>query len=390
MKKRIILGTLLTTTTSLMALDAAHAFLYKDPRVMGMGGASVAVGGYSTAVFSNPAGLTEIKKDHGFVIELLGVGATGSEQIMDFADDLGDAEDDTAAIADVISKYNGEHFHIDVSNYSSISKNSDAFAWSIGLLAATDVNLEPHSNSADGFLETSSRGYAGVILGAAKPFETGIGRIDVGMSFKYITQQSYEGALQAADIVKDSDEILDTLRDKFERKTSGFGVDLGVTYRPFENSFWHPAIGASVLNMGSMDMDNNYGQQPMTVNFGVSITPEVPILDKLVIAVDYLDAFNANEIRTYTYDDQGEIVYVDDVESDMMKRVCVGMGMGLIDSKYFSTQINVGMYQGAYTAGLDMTLTLLKLNLATYEEQIGTGGVDTPDRRYMVQLGLGW
>ena len=53
-----------------MAMYAENASLYKDPRIMGMGGANVAVGAYSTSVFSNPAGLTNIKKDHGFVVDL--------------------------------------------------------------------------------------------------------------------------------------------------------------------------------------------------------------------------------------------------------------------------------------------------------------------------------
>jgi len=391
MKKKIILSTLLGTTTSLMALGGAHSFLYKDPRVMGMGGASIAVGGYSTAVFSNPAGLATIKKGDGFVVEILGVSAAGTKDIKDFADDINDA-DEADEIAEVVSQYNGQHFHLDVSNYSSVSKNSDLFAWSIGLLAATDVNLEPHTNSADGFLETSSRGYAGVVLGAAKPLHTDYGRFDIGMSVKYVMQQSYEGSLTAADIVKDSDDLLETLRDKFEHKTSGFGVDFGLTYHPFENNYWHPAFGVSLLNVGDMEMDGYYGKQAMTLNFGASVSPEVSFLDKLVIAIDYVDALNENTIRNYTYASDAEDIlsYEDYEESDFMKRLRLGVGIGIYDGKYFATQLNAGMYQGAYTAGLDMTLTLFKLNVATYEEQIGTGDIDIADRRYLVQLGFGW
>jgi len=45
-KKRILSLALLGTTSSLFALGAEHAYLYKDPRIMGMGGANVAVGAY--------------------------------------------------------------------------------------------------------------------------------------------------------------------------------------------------------------------------------------------------------------------------------------------------------------------------------------------------------
>ena len=291
----------------------------------------------------------------------------------------------------VLEKYAGEHFNIGIDNYSAVSKNSDIFAWSIGILAAADMNFQAHPNGgSDGLLATTSRAYGGLVLGVAKPYETEYGRVDVGVGLKYISQVSYEGGLGISELVDEDEDIGETLQDKYEKTSSGIGVDLGVTYHPFENNYWHPAIGMSILNIGSMDMDDNYGGQPMTLNFGASITPEVPYLDKLVVAVDYVDALNSNVIRDYTYSDSGDVTYEDFDDTDVMKRLRLGVGLGLIDNSYFGTTVNVGMYQGAYTAGLDMRLTLIKLNIATYEEEVGTGSVEIPDRRYMVQLGMGW
>jgi len=392
--KKVVTLALLGATSSLMALGGEFASLYKDPRVMGMGGANVAVGAYSSSVFSNPAGLTNIKKDHGFVVDILSLGVSTSEKVGDFASDLDDAGDDDTKIFDVLDKYSGEAFSISASNYSSISKNSDAFAWSIGLLAASDATFTVHGNgSTSGSpIEAAGRGYGGLVLGAAKPYNTKYGRLDVGMSMKYIVQNSYEGPLYVSDL--QGDDVGKTLQDTYEKESSGFGVDIGVTYHPFVNSKWHPAFGLSILNIGAMEMDNNYGGQPMSVNVGASVTPEVPFLSKLVLAVDYVDMFNANTIRVYDYPSTSngtlEVAYTDYEDTDMMKRLRLGMGIGLVDSTYFSTTVNVGLYQGAYTAGLDMELTILKLNFATYEEQIGTGSVDISDRRYMAQIGIGW
>jgi len=384
MKKAIILSTLLGST-SLIALSGEFAYLYKDSRIMGMGGANVAVGSYSTSIFSNPAGLATLKKEDGFTVELLGltVGATGD--FKSFADDLDDAGEDEDKITEVIQDYAGDHFHVGVDNYTSVSKNSDLFAWSVGLLAAADVNYATHPNHTD-LLETSSRGYGGVLVGFAKPFDTQYGRFDIGVGVKFISQQSYEGTITSAELAGD-DDLIDVVEEK---KSSGFGLDLGLTYHPFMTSIWHPAIGMSLLNIGSMNMDDNYGGQPMTLNFGASISPEVSFLNKLVIAVDYVDALNANTIRIYEYTDNQISAYTDYEDSDVIKRVRLGVCIGLIDSTYFGTTLNVGMYQSAYTAGLDMTITLLKLNVTTYQEQVGTGSVDIPDRRYMVELGLGW
>ncbi len=389
--KKIISLALLGATTSLLAIGGEQAFLYKDPRIMGMGGANVAVGSYSTAIFSNPAGLANIKKEHGYVVDILNIGVSASSKTQNFSSDLDDAGDDAQKISDLIDNYSGEVFNVQVNNYSSVSKNSDLFAWSVGLLAATDVSVMVHGNGSQSGapIEVSGRGYGGLLLGGAKGFDTKIGKVDIGLGLKYIQQTSYEGPLYISDL--QGDDAMKTLQEKYEKSASGFGIDIGMNYKPFENSMWHPAFGLSILNIGSMSMDDNFGGQPTTVNVGASITPEVKFLDKLVLAIDYVDMFNANKIRVYTFDQTNDTQsYEDYADSDFMKRLRLGAGIGFIDGQYFSTQLNLGLYQGAYTAGLDMEITALKLNFATYQEQIGTGSVDIPDRRYMAQIGIGW
>ncbi len=381
---------LLSASSTLFALSAEHAYLYKDSRIMGMGGANVAVGGYSTSVFTNPAGLVNIKKDHGYVVDMLGLGFSATKEASDFISDIDDADTDQE-MTDVLQKYAGEHFHLSVDNYSSVSKNSDGLAWTVGILAAVDTNFQAHSNGSanGGFLATTSRAYGGLILGVAKPYETKYGRIDIGVSVKYVSQLSYEGSLGISELI-DDDDIGDQLQDKYEKEASGYGLDIGVLYHPFSNSAWNPAFGLSVLNIGDMKMDDNYGGQPMTVNIGASVTPDVSFVDKLVLAIDYVDLFNANIIRIYNYSDSDNIRYTDYEDIDFMKRIRLGASMDVIDSSYFSARFNLGMYQEAYTAGIDMELTVLKLSFSTYEEQVGTGNVDIPDRRYLANIGIGW
>jgi len=388
--KRVISLALLSATTSLMALGGEQAYLYKDPRIMGMGGANVAVGAYSSSVFSNPAGLTNIKKSEGFVVDLLSIGLSGSADTKKFIDDLNAAGSDSAKVEAVVNKYSGKVFSLGVNNYTSLSKNSDSFAWSVGLLAATDVSFRIHGNgSSNGApVETAGRGYGGVILGAAVPYQTDIGVLDVGIGLKYISQKSYEGPLYISDLT--GNNVVGDLRNKYEKTASGFGVDLGVTYKPFNDNYWHPAFGLSVLNLGSMSMNNNYGGQPTTVNIGASITPDVSFMNKLVVAVDYVDLFNANQIRVYDYSSTGDVTYTDYTDTDVMKRVRLGVGLGLLNTQFFSLTLNGGMYQSAYTAGIEMDVAIFKLNASTYQEQIGTGSVNTADRRYMARIGIGW
>ena len=285
MKKRLLSLALLGATTSLFSLGAEQAYIYKDPRIMGMGGANIAVGSYSTSIFSNPAGIANIKKEHGIVVDLVGIGISITTDTDQLISDIDDAGDDSDAITAVLEKYNGKPFHIGVDNYTSVSKNSDAFAWTVGLLSAVDANFMTHSS--DLTLETTTRAYGGIILGVAKSYDTELGKLEVGIGAKYISQTSYEGKLNIDDLTGD-DDISDVLEDNYKKESSGFGVDIGAIYYPFSDSIWNPAIGLSVLNLGSMSMDDNFGQQPTTVNVGISIAPEVSYIDKLVVAVDYV------------------------------------------------------------------------------------------------------
>ena len=391
--KKIISIALLGATTSLMAMYGEQAYIYKDPRIMGMGGANVAVGGYSTSIFSNPAGLASIKKEHGVVMDLLGLGMSISgESLQDMADDIDAAETDDEMTA-LLSKYSGTNFHVGVDNYTSIAKNSDAFAWTIGVLGASDINIMAHGNGSDngGLLESSSRAYGGVFLGAAKPYDTEIGHLDVGFGLKYISQRAYEGSLTISELLDDTVDMQDQFQDKYETESTGIGFDIGVNYHPFKESSLNPSFGLSVLNIGSMNMDNSYGGQPMTVNVGMAISPDFAFLNQFILAVDYVDVFSANKIRMYDNNAvDNSVVYTDYDDSDYMKKVRVGLALGLFDGWFMSTKLNGGLYQGAYTAGVDIEFLLLKINVATYQEQMGTGSVDIPDRRYMAKLGFGW
>ncbi len=394
MKKILVLS--LCATSALMAGFSEHAYLYKDARIMGMGGANVAVGGYTSSVFHNPAGIRSIREDHGIEVELLGIGIQGSEKIQDFADDLDAADSDAQDVSDVLKKYSGEHFNVDVSNYSAVASNSEGSAWAVGILAAADVNFIAHGNGgANDLIETHSRGYGGVTFAYATSFEdVGPGTLDVGIGAKYITQMSYEGGIGITEIVDNQDNIDEYLQDKYEQESSGYGIDLGVIYKMYEDSFWRPAIGLSVLNIGDMKMDDNYGRQPMTVNVGLSISPEIDFLEHFILAVDYVDIMNENQTRFYQFAQTGGVVtdvsYQDYDETDMMKRLRVGTSIGLFDNSWFMTTLNAGYYQGEYTLGVDLQATLIKISAATYAEEIGPEVGDLTDRRYMVYLGIGW
>ncbi len=373
---------------SLMAIQAEQAYLYKDSRVMGMGGVDIAVGTYSTSIFSNPASLARIRKSKGLVVDLLGLGVSATGDVMNFTQDVNDAGDSQEELASVLKKYSGDNFQLGVDNYSSISKHSDIFAWSVGILAASDVSVMAHSNgTASGdFIETTSRVYAGVVAGAAKPFYTDFGRLDVGLGVKYISQTSYEGTVGVYDYTDQEDFL-----ERYEKKASGFGLDVGLTYHLLNTRTLHVAFGATLMNIG-LELDDNYGNQPMTLNFGLSASTKFSFVKKLTMAIDYVDALGANRYRRYDTTKNGSSTeYVDYDAFDFMKNVRLGAKVRLADSDSFLSDVNLGIYQRSYTAGVDVRVAAFALSLATYQEDVGISeNTSNTDRRYMARFGVSW
>lgn len=398
--KKIIPLALIGATNIAMAMYAEQAYLYKDPRIMGMGGANVAVGGYSSSLFHNPAGLNSIEKKENFVIDFLNIGAVVSTNGQDFANDISDARDidddndNNIETTKVLEKYSGEHFNVSANSYLSISKNTNKGAFTFGVLGGADVNIMAHGNGGanGGFLEVTSKAYTGFVVGYSKDFETRIGKVDIGVGLKYINLTSVEGALGINELIEKKNENLgDILEDRYKKESSGVGIDLGAIVHPFEDNSWNPAFGLSILNIGSMDMDEYYGKQPMTVNIGASVTKRFEKIEKLTMAIDYVDLFNANQLRLYNYDSSNETISFEDYDvSGSINNLRLGVGAEISNRKYFGLSLYSGLYQGAMSAGVDLRVAILRMNFTTYEENIGTSDTEIKDRRYMMQLGLSW
>jgi hypothetical protein len=397
--KKLLPLSLIAFSTLIYADMSTQEFLYKDPRIMGMGGANTAVGGYSTSIFSNPAGIIKIKKSHGIEAEILGLSVSASERFQQFADDLSNSEDNE--IINTLNKYSGDAFNATVSNYTSFSYHAENdIAYSFGLLAAGDINFLPHTNSgANGVLESHSRAYGGIFLASATKYH-GLsssflggaldGDLTIGVSAKYIKQKSYEAGLDLGEVTEHKDDIVKYLQDTYEVDNSGFAFDIGTLYE-FNNKVWNPAVGLSVMNIGSLDFDA-YGAQPLCVNLGASISPEISWSNSLKFSVDYIDLLNSQQARIRNYNpDRAQDQYDNaDIGYDVMNHLRMGASLGLFDNSFIMTTLNAGLYKGAYTAGIDFQLTLLKLQFATYQEQLGSTLGQLEDRRYVVGLGLGW
>ncbi|WP_160061890.1 hypothetical protein [Psychromonas sp. L1A2] len=375
--------TILSALPTISVQASELNYLYKDQRTMAMGGANVSVGGYSSSLFSNPAGIAKVTNKDDLTIEFFTIQASGGKDTGPFVSDLNDAidTDDRFEVAKTIANYSGKSIHADASNYSSITKNSDQYAWSLGLLTAVDANFTPYADE----VEIQARSYGGLTGAFTYTFQPSrAGELSLGFGLKIITQQSYEGVLTAIELIFE-DDITGKIKDDLQDDGVATSADLGFIYQL--NTNMKPSFGMSILNIGELDFDGHYGSQPMTLNFGASIQPQLVFSKHTVIAIDYIDALNASKTRYY---DSSTGSFASTKNNDFEDRLRIGISARVFENRWSALDLLTGLYQGSYTAGFTYNADIFRIGFATYEEGVNSLRSTETDRRYNLSVGITW
>ena len=374
--KKIALTSLLSSTL-MIAGTYEYPAVYKDTRIMGMGGTNVAVGGESAAMFYNPAGLSRLDPEDGIEVELFNINVGFSADTIDFIKAVSDAADETAMIT-ALESYYGVNNHLTFNNYSSVAYRGEKFAWSIGVLGGLEGNFQAHGLShPSGIIELNTIVTGALVAGLAYDIND---YIHVGTSLKVYEGVGVAQGFDYGDIdTIDGDTILNG------GTFSATAVDLGVIYDleglsdivpfslPYEEIL-HPAVGLSVMSIGSPEF-GTYGSMPTTVNVGLSIEPEIPVFQNWVFAMDYIDLFKA---------------YKDEYDGDVAKRIRLGGHVSLFDNQWVEAGLSLGMYNTSYTFGAELRLGIFDIAYATFAEEIGAYAGQNLDRRHQIMFNIGW
>ena len=362
-----------------LAASYEYPAIYKDTRIMGMGGANVAVGGEASSIFYNPAGLMQMEESEGIEIDLFNLTFAFSGNFFDFLKVLQDnqtlIDTDLSAFITAMNPYRSSNYHLAFNDYSSVSYRGSDYAWSVGYLVGADLNAIPHlSLGADGLIEMHLKTTSALIGGFAYEFND---ELMLGLGLK-----TFSGFNKASTInVISASSIPSTLDELNDYSTSA--VDLGLTYIaddlwPFDSfADLEPTLGLSVLNIGGLDMGDFYASIPSTVNIGISIRPELPFFEDWVFAFDYIDLFN-------TYSSSAGL------DSDPSKHIRVGTRASVFNNSFVEFTGSLGSYNSAVTYGVEARLAIFNIFFSSYVEEIGAYSGQNADRRYQLSLAVGW
>ena len=264
--KKLLISTLITTlaATSLSAITYEHQQFFKDPTTMGMGGANVAIGGKSTALFYNPAGLSKIPKEYGWEFSLLNAQLGLNDKIQDVAQTFIDANDEskdkgtaaqTEAMLGAANKNFGKVIQFEASEYSSVGKKFEKVAFALGAFGGFGLDGQVHRGfGSDGILELAFKFYGGFAAGMSYDVkELTIGNVilnnfSVGGGFKYVLADGYRRNVGLSEIIDPNFGA--TIQNEVDEKSKSLAAttvfDLGAIY-DFSPRFFG---AVSMMNLG--------------------------------------------------------------------------------------------------------------------------------------------
>lgn len=337
----------------------------------GMGRAYSAIADDWLALHYNPAGLALVKKVD---IQLFDVRLASNRDVLGSYKNISNMGKESNSLASTMNSFVGKHIMADVTNQSQITVPN--FAVGLGYDVHADVDLQ---NTAYPTTFTRYTKDLALNLGAAasagpkKAFR-------VGASLKFISRV---GGMRYMGI----DEFAgskSTLKEKFSESGSGMAGTVGMQYRlPFQgrtevtSSFvWHD-IGKTSYG-ASMDQ-NRPTRTDDTMVMGLGI--RVPIGGRKNRRLERRYGPDRSTSHLSFAFDYSHLNY-SLAQEHFPKHIHLGVNL---DLPVLSLQL--GLNQTSFTAGVGFDLWALKINAATYGEELGSYGGQRRDRRYLLSVG---
>ncbi|MCP3921026.1 MAG: hypothetical protein GY714_00425 [Desulfobacterales bacterium] len=345
------------------AFNTAHSAelksFFKGVRPLGMGNAFTAVADDKNVLFYNPAGLAKLQK---FEFALIDPIIEVSKNTIDLIDDARDIDtDNTTEVTNLMRTYLGKHQHLRVSVTPGFGFRVDNIGFMITAFAQGVVDIEVH-NAVYPTADLYYRQDLGVMGGTGMEFEF-IHGLKLGLTFRALQRSIVDESYSAIEI--SDDNFTDNVKDDKETNEDYY-MDFGMIYTlPFKR-FFHTDIGVVYQNVDAPGHEEKIGIEKQ-LNVGIAMERYFK-QSSLLVAFDYRDVSNK------TSDDD-----------DIWKRLHAG-----IEWSFPMFALRAGVSQGYLTFGTTMDFGILIIDAATYGEEIGSYSGQKVDRRYVIQLQIGW
>lgn len=346
---------------------------YMSTRALGMGNAHVAVADDSHALFFNPAGLPQVRDGEMDFFLRAGV----NPDIKKLADDIDKAGSNASAIANVLDANYGNHYSLRGPSLGWLWARPK---WSIAFIPADlSVDVEINENVGPALNLVA---YQDSTLAFARAWnipQIDYGRFDMGVTAKLIYRAHLDKIISIAAI--QNDKILEA-ENSNEGLTLDFDIGAMWHMPEYDSGFLHylqPTFGMTIRNV----LDYGY-----LTNFGLFDKSKTGDPDKLRRSLDVGAAFALPEWWVWTSRLAVDVKNIAHPNWTPKKGYHIGAEFLWKMASWWKGGWRLGLNQGYYTAGFTGQLSVFKLDLATYGEEVGTKSKSKENRVYMLTMSL--
>lgn len=360
--------------------------LWQSPRALGMGGAYVAVADDYAALLYNPAGLARLEEGQtNMSIDLAFSGA----QVQSFFNDLNTAtnssSNSTTQFNNVLSVLNsnyGKQYTLRAGLLEGITVHPN---WGFAVIPA-DFTLDVKINN-DVVPTLNLRTYLDttIAFGIGRKIKSVEipGRLAWGVTGKFVNRGYANKMLNALDIVTDNQ----IFKSSDYRWGYTADLDLGFLYTPIiptDGLFsifrtFRPTFGFVGRNL----IDSGFGQSFPGLNKTDVVAPE-----RLYRTFDFGMKFEMPAFWIFSSRMVADVTDMGHPNFNMHKGTHLGFEFDWRVASWWKGQYRVGVNQGYLSMGASFLFSVLRLDLLSYSEDIGSYSAAKENRLYMIKLNL--
>lgn len=342
---------------------------YMSTRAMGMGNAGIAISDDESATFYNPAGLPQLTESKWNLF----IKGGADPKILDLMDDIDKAGNDNQALAEAIESKYGKTYSLRAPSLGILYANRK---WGIAFIPA-DVSAFVKPQAGLGPV-INLNAYQDSTLAFSRAWSlrnVSRGKVDIGFTSKFIYRAHLEKVITVPDLMADNNIL--AKEDSNEGLT--FDLDFAAMYHmpEYSSGFLHymqPSFGLVVRNA----LDYGY-----FANFGLYADDKQGDPEKLRRRVDVGSAFTMPKWSIWTTRWAFDIRDIAHPNWTLRKGLHAGVEFLWEMNRHWKGGWRAGVNQGYWTAGFTGQLWVLKLDLATMGQEMGTESVKEESRLYM-------